>query len=146
MGSWPSSASPIAMRIFSQNCRGLGKLFAVLQCQKNALKSKAGLIFLMETRLVKDRGKPIWEKCGFFECQELPREGFSRGLLLAWMPRQQVRIIYESKNLVHIKLLDNKGDPLPITFVYGHPNHSKREEVCVKLRVRKDFLTWNKEV
>uniref|UniRef100_A0A7N2MRR8 Zinc knuckle CX2CX4HX4C domain-containing protein n=1 Tax=Quercus lobata TaxID=97700 RepID=A0A7N2MRR8_QUELO len=66
--------------------RGLGKSSAVLQCQKIALKSKPDILFLMETRLVKDKGSAIWEKCGFAEGRELPREGLSGGLLLAWMP------------------------------------------------------------
>ena len=70
----------------------------------------------METRLVKDRGKPVSEKCGFSEGWGLPREGLSGGLLLAWMPRQHVRIIYESKNLVHIELLDNKGNLLRVSL------------------------------
>nr|POF19872.1 hypothetical protein CFP56_72464 [Quercus suber] len=63
----------------------------------------------METRLVKDRDKLIWDKGGFSECWEFPRVGFSGGLLLAWMPKQCLIIKYESKHLVHIDLLDNKG-------------------------------------
>ncbi|KAL4606974.1 hypothetical protein ACB092_09G141900 [Castanea dentata] len=52
----------------------------------------------------------------------------SGGLLLAWMERQ-----YESKHLVHMDLLDNRGNPLSITFVYGQPEVSKREErwLCI---------------
>ena len=44
-------------------------------------------MFLMETRLPKDRGKKIWDKCGFEVGWELPREVMSGGLLLAWMDR-----------------------------------------------------------
>lgn len=42
----------------------------------------------METRLPKYRGKQVWDKCGFVKGWELPREGLSGGLLLAWMLRQ----------------------------------------------------------
>lgn len=35
---------------------------------------------------MKDKGSTIWEKCVFAEGWELPREGLSGGILLAWMP------------------------------------------------------------
>ncbi|KAF3960876.1 hypothetical protein CMV_014441 [Castanea mollissima] len=50
------------------------------------------------------------------------------------MERQKLHIVYESKHLVHTDLLDNRGNPLSITFVYGQPEISKREEVWCKLR------------
>lgn len=75
---------------------------------------------------MKGKGSTIWEKCGFAEGWELPREGLSGGLLLAWMPQLQIHICYGSKNLVHTNLVDNRGTPLSITFVYGNPEQSKR--------------------
>ena len=35
---------------------------------------------------------------------------------------------------MHTDLLDNEGTPLSITFVYGHPEYAKREEVWCKLK------------
>ena len=122
------------MRILNWNCRGLGKSFAVQQCKKISLESKPAIIFLIETRLVQGKGSIIWEKCGFAEGWELPREGLSGGLLLAWLPQLQLHIYYESKHLVHTNLVDNQGNPLSITFVYGNLEMSKREEVWNKLR------------
>ena len=122
------------MRILSWNCRGLGKSSAVHQCEKTAHELNPDLMFLMETHLPKDRGKKIWDKCGFKVGWELPREGMSGGLLLAWMDRQKLHIVYESKYLVHMDLLDNRGNPISITFVYGQTELSKREEVWCKLR------------
>ena len=84
-------------------------------------------MFFMETRLAKDRGKVVWDKCGFEEGWELPREGLSGGLLLAWVSRQDLCFVCASKNVVHTDLLDNKGNPFSITFVYGHPEQSKRK-------------------
>ena len=57
---------------------------------------------------------------------------------------QKLHICYESKHLVHTDLVDNRGNPLSITFVYGNPNLSKREEVWNKLRNLKllDHLNW----
>ena len=65
IGSWPPTTSSTAMRILNWNYRGLGKSSTVLQCQKKAHKSKLDLMFLMKTRLPKDRGKQVWDKCGF---------------------------------------------------------------------------------
>ena len=56
------------------------------------------------------------------------------GLLLAWMDRQKLHIVYESKHLVHTDLLNNRGNPLSITFVYGQLEVFKREEVWCKLK------------
>lgn len=42
--------------------------------------------------------------------------------------------MFESKNLVHSNVIDNKGSSLSITFVYGHPNLSKREVVWQQLK------------
>ena len=83
---------------------------------------------------MKDRGKLIWDKCGFSEGWEFPRTGLSGGLLLALMPKQCLIIRYESKHLVHIDLLENRGNPLSITFVYGNAVQSHRIDVWNKLR------------
>ena len=52
--------------------------------------------------------------------------GFSSGLILPWLPKQGLQVVFYSQNLIHINLLDNRGSPLSITFVYGHPDHAKR--------------------
>ena len=54
------------MRILSWNCRGLGKPSAILQVQKIAHDFNPEVLFLMETRLASNKGKDIWNKCGFF--------------------------------------------------------------------------------
>ena len=121
----------------SWNCRGLGKSSAVLQCKKKALELKPDFLFLMETRLVSGKGSEVWQKCGFSEGWEVLRVGLSGGLILAWLPRQGLQIVYDSPNLIHINVLDDRGYPLSITFVYGHPDHAKRGEVWQQLRAFK---------
>ena len=122
------------MRIMSWNCKGLGKSSTVLQCKKKALELKPDFLFLMGTRLVSGKGSEVWQKCGFSEGWEVPRVGLSGGLILVWLPRQGLQIVYDSPNLIHINVLDNRGFPLSITFVYGHPDRAKRGEVWQQLR------------
>ena len=117
------------MRILSWNYRGLGKSFAVLQCQQKAHEFKLDFIFLMETKLAEGKGKDVWTRCGFFDGLEVPRVGLSGGLILAWMNRPSLKIQLVTNHLIHIDLLDNKGRPVSITFVYGHPELAWREEV-----------------
>ena len=66
LGSWPFTASSVAMRILSWNCRGLGKSSTVLQVQKIAHDFNLDVMFLMETCLASNKSKDIWNKCGFF--------------------------------------------------------------------------------
>ena len=51
--------------------------------------------------------------------------------------------MYALKNLVHTELLDLKGNPLSITFVYGQPDYSKREEVWQQLKNLKSLAKPN---
>lgn len=93
----------------------------------------------METKLVKDRGAAILEKCGFWHSWEVPHKGMSGGLLLGWMKDMTLNILCSSKHILHADLVDKKGTPLSISFVYGHPNLAKREEVWTKLRNLKNL-------
>lgn len=139
LGSWPYTVSPVAIRILSWNCRSLGKSSAVLQVQKIAQDYNLDVMFLMETHLASNKGKDIWNKCGFFYGYEVPRLGLGEGLILAWMQRSYLRVVHESPHLIHIDVVDNKGKPLSITFVYGHPELAKRNEVWQQLKTLKDI-------
>ena len=110
---------------------------------EKALESKPDIMFLMETQLVRDKGKDVQIKCGFFQGWEVPKEGLSGGLLLAWMPKQSLRMLHESKHLFHIDLVDNRGNSLSVTLIYGHPEHSKRMEVWQQLRSLKQIAHPN---
>lgn len=68
-------AGQAAMRVLSWNCRGLGCPPAVPQCQTKAQVFKPKIMFSMEIKLSKDKGKGILKKCGFFYGWEEPREG-----------------------------------------------------------------------
>ena len=63
--------------------------------------------------------------------------------MLAWMPKQSLRMLHESKHLFHTNLVDNIGNSLSITLIYGHPEHSKRMEVWQQLRNLKQIAHPN---
>ena len=94
------------MKILSWNCKGLGKSTAILKCKKKALELKPDLMFLMETRLPKEKTKQVWIKCGFSDDWEVPRDGLGGGLLLAWLLGLNVHIVFHSNNIIHADLLD----------------------------------------
>lgn len=97
------------MRVLSWNCRGLGTPSTVLQCQKKAMEYKLDIMFLMETKLAKDKGAAILENCGFWDGLEVPQEGISGGLLLGWVGSLSLRILNNSKHLRHADLKDKKA-------------------------------------
>ena len=88
----------------------------------------------METRFAKDKGEAILQRCGFWNRWEYLREGLSGGLLLGWLQAWTLDIQYSSKNLVHANIHDYKGNPILITFVYGHLEHDKRATVWNELK------------
>nr|POE88634.1 upf0481 protein [Quercus suber] len=63
----------------------------------------------METRLAKDKGEAILQRCGFWNGWEHPREGLSGSLLVGWLQNLKLDIQYSSKHLIHANLLDFKG-------------------------------------
>nr|POF08702.1 hypothetical protein CFP56_04820 [Quercus suber] len=63
----------------------------------------------METRLAKDKGEAILQRCGFWNGWEHPREGLSGGLLVGWLQNLKLDIQYSSKHLIHANLLDLRG-------------------------------------
>ena len=56
------------------------------KARKKALDFKPNVMFLMETRFEKERGKVVWVKCGFFEGWDVPREGFNWGTITCLAP------------------------------------------------------------
>nr|POE68109.1 hypothetical protein CFP56_19762 [Quercus suber] len=101
-------------------------------------------MFLMETRLPKDKGKQICDKCGFEVGWELPREGMSGGLLLAWMDRQKLHIVYESKHL----WLTHPSCKEVVQRAWSSSTYGSRAyQLMHKVySVRKEFVQWNRNI
>ena len=66
----------------------------------------------------------MWVCC---EGVEVPRAGLSGGLLLMWLPNVNLKVIHTNPNFIHANLVDNRGSPLSITFIYGHLKLAKEE-------------------
>ena len=115
----------------------MGKSSTILQCKKKTLDLKLDILFLTETHLASGKGQEVWLKCGFSEGWEVPRVGFNGGLIPTWLPKHGLQVVYDSQNIIHINMLDNRGFLHSITFVYRHPNHAKRGEVWQQLRYLK---------
>ena len=131
------------MRILSWNCRGLDNPFAILQCQKNAQEYKPSILFMMETKLDRDKGAGILKKCGFWKGWEVPRVGLSGGLLLGWLPDQKLTIMHSSRNLIHTDLLDHKGtEKLSTRFRLTRKVRNPRLEHLFSIKTIKLLSRW----
>ena len=53
----------------------------------------------------------------------------SGGLTLGWKIGLQENILERNNNLIHMEVFDEKKEDLSCSFVYGHLDVSKREEV-----------------
>ena len=98
-GKLAVTASPRAIRILSWNYRGLGNPSAVLQCQKKAQEYKPDILFLMETKLAKDKGQDIFEKVWILEWMGSP-SGRPQWWIAPWMaPRSNSQQPIQLKEL-----------------------------------------------
>ena len=100
-------------------------------------------MFPIETKQDRDKGVGILKKSGFWKSWEVPWVGLSGGLLLGWLLDWKLTILHISKHLIHTDLLDHKGTPLSITFIYGQPELSKREKVWLELKHLKHLARTN---
>lgn len=121
------------MRLLCWNCRGLGSSSTVRQGELLTQTLKPDFIFLSETHSKEKKAIQILSKWGFDQSTEVPCSGLSGGLVLGWADNYKLQVIFQSKNLIHVDTCDEKGDQCFITFLYGHPTLSKRNEVWQKL-------------
>ncbi|XP_023877910.1 uncharacterized protein LOC111990365 [Quercus suber] len=60
------------------------------------------------------------------------------------MDRPSLKVQLVSNHIIHIDPLENKGKPVSITFVYGHPKLARKEEVWQQLSSLKasSHVSW----
>jgi exonuclease III len=122
------------MSILSWNCRGLGNPRTVRELCHLVKYKKPSLVFLMETKLRKQKMEIIHSKLGFTGLLMVDCVGRSGGLALLWSNEYEVVIQNFSQRHISgmVKIMDG-GEPWMFTGFYGHPNPSKRHEAWALL-------------
>jgi exonuclease III len=72
------------MKILSLNCRGCGSLLAVRELHQLIENLGAEVVFLMETKMVKEKAQRLKLSLVFPNSQVVESEGRSGGLVLSW--------------------------------------------------------------
>lgn len=121
------------MRLLCWNCRGLGSSFTVRHGERLTQTLKPDFVFLSETHSKEKKAIQILSNWDFEQSLEVPRSGLSGGLVLGWSDNFQIQVIFQSINLIHVDTYDEKEDHCFITFLYGNPTLTKRNEVWQKL-------------
>ncbi|KAL9679841.1 hypothetical protein QQ045_017712 [Rhodiola kirilowii] len=112
------------MRIFSWNCRGLGRPRTV-RALKDAVRAfSPQLICLMETKKKDSDSQWIKWNLGFHNCSLVGCRGRSGSLAMMWMDSIDVRLLSFSRN--HIDVVVKEQKEFRQTVFYGEPAVSNR--------------------
>jgi exonuclease III len=128
------------MSIISWNCRGLGNLRTVQDLRQMVKEKRPWMVFLMETKLRKNRMDVVRYKLGFPNLFVVDSIGKSGGLALLWGDE----IIVDIQNYSHRHINGVIKTPMvdvqwKFTGFYGHPDVNKRQESWDLLKVLKQF-------
>ncbi|CAM8943685.1 unnamed protein product [Rhodiola kirilowii] len=112
------------MRMFSWNCRGLGRPRTVRALKDAVRVFSPQIVCLMETKKKAVDGDWIRLKLGFRNCFAVDCRGRAGGLALLWDDSIQVSIVNYSSN--HIDAVVEDSCVFRLTLFYGEPKVSDR--------------------
>jgi hypothetical protein len=123
------------MIVLAWNCRGLGNPRAVRDLRRMLKLKKPNVVFLMETKLGKNKMELIRIKMGFSNLFVVDSVGRSGGLALLWDDDTELEIQNYSRRHINAVLSPTDGvAPWKFTGFYGHPDVQKRHEAWGLLR------------
>jgi hypothetical protein len=124
------------MKYISLNCQGCGRPETVQEIRHLVDEVKPTVVFLMETRLDRDRALRLKGRLGFMDGEAVSSDGFSGGLALLW--RGDVTIAIQSLSMFHIDALPSCPDlgihQLRLTAFYGELKRELRKNSWFLLR------------
>ncbi|CAM8971158.1 unnamed protein product [Rhodiola kirilowii] len=113
------------MRIFSWNCRGLGRPWTVRALVDAIRVFHPQVVCLMETKKGNDSWDRLKMKLGFRNCFTVSCRGKSGGLAVLWADDVNLSICNFSRWHVDMVVTDNS--PFRLTLFYGDPATTKRK-------------------
>jgi hypothetical protein len=124
------------MIILSWNCRGLGNPRTVQDFCQMVKEKRPNLVFLMETKLRKQKLEIIRSKLGFENMFVVDCVGKSGGLVLFWEEGWEVEVQnYSHRHINAIVHDQNLNADWKLTCFYGHPDPTKRHEAWDLLKL-----------
>jgi hypothetical protein len=122
-------APPSIMSLLSWNCRGLGNPRTVHALCHLVKEKRTRFLFLMETKICKQRMQVIRNKLGFEGLLAVDPVGLSGGIALLWKEDCEVSIQNYSRRHINAAItLGGSGPPWKLTGFYGHPDRAFRDD------------------
>jgi exonuclease III len=123
------------MKILSWNCRGLGNPQLVRALTHLVRTKKPHLVFLIKTKMTKNKVEFIRIKLGYNRMFVVDCKGRNGGLLLLWNSDSHMEIQNFSRRHINSVFLNQNKEPIwKLTCLYGHPDVRKRVEAWNLLR------------
>ena len=120
------------MKILSWNCRGLGSHWTISYFKEIRHKHKPDFLFLSETKQEFEFVQKFQSHFGYDNLVNVDPSRRSGGLALFYNNEYQVKILYSSNKMIDIEAVTN-GKQVFLTFVYGDPVQTLREQVWERL-------------
>ena len=115
------------MSILSWNCQGLGPPLTGRNLKFLNNKYRPSLVFLMETRVKKEKVERWKRRLNFQNEWYEEAVGQGGGLAVWWNDSDQIQVISSNKNMIHLKIDKGMGmDGGFLTLVYGPPKEKER--------------------
>ena len=130
------------MSLISWNCQGLRNPRTVKALQKLVKQEEPILVFLIETKLNKEKFEKVKDQCNFKFSWVVPSEGRNGGLAFFWKEGIEFEILKADQS--HIDTLVKGGvstDLWHLTGFYRAPETSRRDESWALLKEIQDRST-----
>ena len=117
------------MSILSWNCQGLGPPLKGRHLKFLNNKYRPSLVFLMETRVNKEKVARWKNRLNFQNEWYEEAVGTGGGLAVWWKDSELIQVVLSTKNMIHLKITKGFGmDGGFFTLVYGPPKEQDREQ------------------
>uniref|UniRef100_A0A803NWR9 Reverse transcriptase n=1 Tax=Cannabis sativa TaxID=3483 RepID=A0A803NWR9_CANSA len=127
-GGGPYQAPSLPMKLLSWNCWGLSREPAVQALMAWERKYRPDCIFLMETKVNKDKMGGVAKKLGYSGFASHSSSGLSGGLCMMWKSDVKLQIMSVERNIIEVSIWDVKKDVTWNLFgVYGTPYENEKD-------------------
>lgn len=125
------------MKIMSWNCKGMGHPDSLIYLKMVIRQKQPDCIFLMETKLDKNRMERIYHSLKFKYSVIMEAKGSAGGITLMWSEEINIQCIWKSSCLLHWIVIDKAGCKLwNMLACYGTPYHNEHRIFWDQLKER----------